>query len=225
MTLPAVGASTCASGSHVWNGHDRDLDRKRQEERDERQRSEHRLAQERHLRNRVRDAERVRAREEIDSDDRQQHRDASDECVQEELDRRVFPPRAAPDADQEVHRHEADLPEDVEKEEVERDEHAQHPHFEREEEGEVFLRPLVDDPRVDDRQRGQQCGQEDERYADAIDAEEVVDVERLDPRHFLDELHAGYGRIVAGPQDDRENQGRQAEDQRRHLDRRGVTPR
>ena len=46
---------------------------------------------------------------------------------------------AAPDADDEVHRHEHDFPEDVEEEEVESQEHAQHAHLEHEEGDHVLL--------------------------------------------------------------------------------------
>ena len=54
---------------------------------------------------------------------------------------------AAPDADQEVHRHQADLPEDVEQHEVQRDEDAEHAHFQQQEEDEVLLHPRVDGER------------------------------------------------------------------------------
>ena len=52
----------------------------------------------------------------------EQHEDAAGQRVEEELDGRVLVARAAPDADEEVHRQEHDLPEHVEEEEVERDE-------------------------------------------------------------------------------------------------------
>ncbi len=64
---------------------------------------------------------------------------AADERVQEELDRGVFLARAAPDADQEVHRQEHDFPEHVEQEEIERAEHAQHAGFQQQEQDAVGL--------------------------------------------------------------------------------------
>ena len=66
-----------------------------------------------------------------DRDDREQHEQAADEREQEELDRRVDAPRAAPDADDEVHRDEHGLPEHVEEEEVGGAEHADHAHLEQ----------------------------------------------------------------------------------------------
>src|SRR2546425_2679481 len=49
-------------------------------------------------------------------------------CVEDELDRRVNAVGAAPDADDEVHRDQHRLPEDVEEEEVEADEHRSEEH-------------------------------------------------------------------------------------------------
>ena len=57
---------------------------------------------------------------------RQQHQHRAGQRVEEELDRRVQPAVAAPDADQEVHRHQHHFPEQVEQEEIERHENAQH---------------------------------------------------------------------------------------------------
>ena len=62
------------------------------------------------------------SRREVEVEQRDQHQHRAEQRVEEELDRRVLVPRAAPDADQEVHRQEHDFPEDVEEEEVERDE-------------------------------------------------------------------------------------------------------
>ena len=64
--------------------------------------------------------------EEVERQDREQHDHRSRQRVDEELDRGVEFPRTAPDADDEVHRHEHDFPENVEEEEVERAERADH---------------------------------------------------------------------------------------------------
>ena len=53
----------------------------------------------------------------------------------------------APDADEEVHRHQADLEEDVEQEEVEGHEDAEHARLQEQEEGEVLLHAGVDGAR------------------------------------------------------------------------------
>src|SRR5213080_261016 len=88
--------------------------------------------------------ERVRIRGEVEVEDRDQHEDRAEQRVEEELDRRIFPSRAAPDADQEVHRKEHRLPEDEEEEEIERAEDAHHARVEETEERVVALHALLD---------------------------------------------------------------------------------
>ena len=83
---------------------------------------------------------------EVQHQDGDQHQHAAEQRVEEELDRRVFAPRAAPDADQEVHRQQHHFPEDVEQEEVERQEDAEHARFEQQEQNAVGLHVLVDRP-------------------------------------------------------------------------------
>ena len=57
------------------------------------------------------------------------------------LTRRVPAPLSAPDVDEEEHRDEHDLPEDVEHHVVEREEHADHPDLEQRDQEEEHLRP------------------------------------------------------------------------------------
>src|SRR5258707_1150587 len=61
---------------------------------------------------------------EVQREDAEQHQDRAGQRVQEKLDRRIELPRPAPNADDEVHRHQHQLPEHVEQEEVEREEYA-----------------------------------------------------------------------------------------------------
>ena len=56
--------------------------------------------------------------------DRDQHQQAAGLGEDEELDRRVDPPFMAPDADQQVHRHQHRFPEHEEQEQIHRQEHA-----------------------------------------------------------------------------------------------------
>ena len=133
ITEPAVGASTCASGSHVCSGHDRHLDRERQAERGE----QHGLHRQRQLRAvEVGERERRHARRRVERvhevDDRRQHQDAAERRVEDELERGVDAPLAAPDADDEEHRDHHRFPEQVEQEEVLRDEGAQHRELDQE---------------------------------------------------------------------------------------------
>ena len=127
---------------------------------------------------------------EIQHQDRQQHQDAAQQRVQEELDRRVLPPRPAPDADEEIHRQQHHLPEHVEQEEVERHEHAEHARHEQQKEDVVGLHVLRDRPARRRRQHRQERGEHDERETDAVHAQQVLDPEGLDPRQLDDGLHA-----------------------------------
>ena len=77
-----------------------------------------------------------------------EHQQRADERVEDELDRRVDPVRAAPDPDDQVHRDEDDLPEDVEEEQVEGDEDADHPDLEDQERDHVLLDPVLDRART-----------------------------------------------------------------------------
>jgi hypothetical protein len=56
--------------------------------------------------------------------DRHQQQDAARQGIEEELDRRVHPVRAAPHADDEVHGDEHGFPEHIEQDEIERREDA-----------------------------------------------------------------------------------------------------
>jgi hypothetical protein len=75
----------------------------------------------------------------VDVDDRRQHQHRAGHGVEEELDGGVDAAVVAPDADQEVHRHQADFPEDVEEEQVLRQEDADQAEFQQQQEGVEFL--------------------------------------------------------------------------------------
>ena len=141
MTEPAVGAAVWASGSQVWNGQLGTLIAKATKKAQKARLDSRTLSANGCSRCGLDDVE--GAGGEVDAEDGQQHEHRAGHRVEEELDRRVLRPvlRLAPDADQEVHRDEADLPEDVEEDQVERDEHAQHAHFEQQEEEEELPHP------------------------------------------------------------------------------------
>ncbi len=106
---------------------------------------------------------------------RQQHQHRAGQRVQEELDGRVQPPVAAPDADQEVHRDQHHFPEQVEEEEIERHEDAQHARLQQQEENVVFLLADLDGaPGRKDGDGAQQRGQHHQQEADAVDSQRVV---------------------------------------------------
>ena len=78
------------------------------------------------------------------ADDRDQHQHAAGHRVEDELHRGVDALVVAPDADQEIHRDEDEVPEHVEQEDVERAEDAEHRRLEQQHEDREFLDLLLD---------------------------------------------------------------------------------
>ena len=127
ITEPAVGASTCASGSHVCSGTIGTLIA-----------NESANAANSHdwapsgswLRYRSANANEVIPPDALqrvnEIDHRGQHQDAAEGGVEHELERRVDAPLAAPDADDQEHRDQHRFPEHVEQEQVLRHEGSQH---------------------------------------------------------------------------------------------------
>src|SRR5262249_46606877 len=144
--------------------------------------------------------------------------------VEEELDGRVLFTWASPNADEEVHRQQHDLPEDIEEEEVERAEDAHHPRFEEEEHREEALHVLVDVPRGTDGDRRNERRQEHHEDRNAVDTEEILDIEATHPWDLLYELKsvvtAAHGHVAVEfhEQHDGERERNQRENERRHLD-------
>src|SRR5204863_9082490 len=112
----------------------------------------------------------------------------SDQRVEEELDRGIFFPRAAPDADQKIHRQQRHFEEDIEQKKVQAEEHAEDSGFQEEEKGHVALGHLVDVPGGDAGEEADEGGEDDEREGEAVDAYEVFDVEGGDPGGAGDHL-------------------------------------
>ena len=155
MTDPAVGASTWASGSQVWNGNIGTLIANPRKN----ARKTHDLqaagicgailnssvtSKVGALPRPCRPTPPGRRVVEVEGQDAEQHQHRADQGVKEELDRRVELPRPAPDADQEVHRDQHHFPEDVEQEEVERHEDADHAGLQQQQQDVVFLLPVGD---------------------------------------------------------------------------------
>ena len=78
--------------------------------------------------------------------DGEQHQHRAEQRVEEELEAGIDAPRAAPDADDQEHRDQAALEEDVEEDEVERAEDADHQRLEHQEGDHVFLEARLDRP-------------------------------------------------------------------------------
>ena len=168
MTEPAVGASTCASGSQECSGHIGTLMAKAAAKARNSQScvcgSMPPLA--------IRSGTEKVPWYDAQPQDRQQHQDRAGHGVQEELDGGVDAPRSAPDADQEVHRDEREFPEDVEQEQVLRQEDADHAHFEQQEEDHEILDALLDRcPGGEDGDGGEEGGQQHQQDAQAVHAQ------------------------------------------------------
>ncbi len=155
------------------------------------------------------------ARREPEPQQRDEHQQRPDERVDDELRRRIDAVLRAPDADDEVHRDQRELEEDVEEHHVERREHARHAALEQEQErveGAVLLADVR--PRAEHDDRPEQRRQHHEQQVDAVDADEVRHVEGREPVQALDELRPVGVRVEA-------EEERNREQERRHRDREG----
>ncbi len=124
----------------------------------------------------------------IHREDRHEHEDRTGHRVENELGRRVNTPFTTPDSDQEVHRNQHDLPEHIEQEQVQRYEDPNHAGLEQEHEDEVLLDPVGDRPGSQHGQRRQEGRQQDQKQADAVDAQLITDSERRNPGSVGHEL-------------------------------------
>ena len=141
---------------------------------------------------------------EIEGQDAEQHQHRACERVEEKLDRGVQLARAAPHPDDEVHRHQHELPENVEEEEIERDEDADHASLQQQEHRIVFLDAILHRrPGAEDRDEAHQRGEHQEQQADAIDADVIVRAERGNPIGALLELKAREATLEAPNQRER----------------------
>ena len=150
-----------------------------------------------------------RFRFEIDRKDGDQHQNGARQRIEEELERRIDPALAAPDADDQEHRDQNGFEEDIEQDEIERAEHADHQRFQHEKRDHVFLHPVLDRfPARQDADRGQKGRQQDEEHRNAVDAHVIIDPEGRDPRNLLDELEIRRRIVEPDPQENRHHEGR-----------------
>ncbi len=114
--------------------------------------------------------------------DGDQHQQAPRHGEEEKLDGRIDLSFAAPDADQQIHRDEHDLPEDVEEEEVMGEKRAEDAGGQQQQ-GSAEQRPVGLDalPRAEHHDRQQQDRQQHQRHGDAVDGQVVSDAETGDP--------------------------------------------
>ena len=189
ITEPAVGASTCASGSQVCTGHigifTANEAKKASQAQVCRPRGKPCLQQRRDVGG---------AGVPVHRHDGEQHQHRAEQRVEEELEARIDPARPAPDADDQEHRNEAALEEQVEQHEIERAEGADHQRLEHQERDHVFLDAASGSaPARDDADRHQRGGEDHERQRNAVDAHVIGDG-AAEPGPLLDELEFGRAR-------------------------------
>ena len=178
----------------------RHLDRKGKEKADKGGGRNQNVFGERHVRlprSQKRNVESVGRRVQVQRDDAQKHKHRARQRVHKELDSRVL--RAvrivSPNTDEEIHRHQTNFPEQVEQEQVEGNKHTHHAHFQQQEQGKKFLDPMIDDARrIKQTQRGQQSGEPNERHAQAICAQMVLNAQHRNPwRAFAKRVRRACG--------------------------------
>src|SRR5208283_5516200 len=126
---------------------------------------------------------------EVEDQNAEEHQHAADQRIHDELHRRVLPALAAPDGDDEIHRHQHGLPENEEEQEIERHEDAQHGGLQEQEEGVVFLEAVLNSaPAREDGDQAEQGGEHHQEQAEAVDPQMVRCADGGNPRRLLDEL-------------------------------------
>ena len=216
MTLPAVGASVCASGQPGVKGEQRHFNGEAQEESHE---EELLLLQRQVEGEEIEQIKRAPAAllqmQDVQGQNRHQHQGAAGHGVKDEFHRGVQTVFAAPHADHQVHGNQHRFPENEEQEEVERHEGAQHAGFEDQHEDHEFLHLGVDAlPGAQQRNRRQQRRQHEQRQADAVDADVIGDAQPADPGRLLAELHARQAAVKRRVKRHRDDERHQHDAQR-----------
>src|SRR2546425_3519933 len=119
---------------------------------------------------------------EVEGKDRKEHDHEPNLCENEEVQRRVSAGRSTPDSYQEEHRDDHEFPENREEQEVEGHEDTDECHLEEQEEAEECLRPVLLVPVENDRECRQQSGEPDERDAQTVDTNDVIETKLGPPR-------------------------------------------
>mmetsp|Transcript_15026 Transcript_15026/g.35416 ORF Transcript_15026/g.35416 Transcript_15026/m.35416 type:complete len:1189 (-) Transcript_15026:477-4043(-) len=159
----------------------------------------------------------------VQVEQRDQHQQRAGQGVEEELEGRIDAVRAAPDADDDVHRDQGRLEEHVEQHAVQRAEHAHHQARQDQEGTHVLVHAGLDDlPGRDHDDHGDEGGQRHEPHRDAVHAQVVADIEALDPGLVLDELHRRRRGVEARNQREGDEKTRQRRHQRHPAHRGGL---
>src|SRR5919106_143773 len=102
---------------------------------------------------------RLVSRGEIERQNGDKHEQRTDKGEKKEFEGCVCAPSVPPDPDEEVHRNQRRLPEQIEQEHVEGGKNADHPGLESQQEDEEWFDFVLDIPRCKDRQRHEERGE------------------------------------------------------------------
>ena len=145
--------------------------------------------------------------------DRHQHEQAAGHGEENEFHRRVDAPRTAPHADQKIHRHQHDFPEHIEQHQIERQEGAEHAGFQEQHEDQILFDLVTHRPGGQQRQRHEKGGKQNQKNADAVDTDKILNADGRHPRHPLDQLHLAVAAVEAFENLERPEKGYRAGDQ------------
>ena len=146
--------------------------------------------------------------------DGHQHEQRADKGVDEELDRRIQPALPAPDPDDEIHRDQHDLPEDIEHEHVQRYEDTQHAGEHGQQERVVPPLPLLDVlVGREHAERHEAGGEQHHEERDAVDPHPIGDAPGRQPVHRGGELHGPLPRHIGPPEPGGEHELRHGDPQ------------
>ena len=151
----------------------------------------------------------------VQVDQRHQHQQRPRQRVEEELERCVDPARAAPDADDDVHRDQRGLEEHIEQQTIGSAEHAHHQTRQDQESPHVLGHPVGDHlPASHHHDDVDESGEQHEPDRNTVDAEVIVHIETRDPGQVLLELQRRTGVVKARDQRDRDQKAGHRADQR-----------
>src|ERR1700734_1430132 len=130
-----------------------------------------------------------------------QHQNGAEHGVQNEFHRGINSPAVSPNSNQEVHRNQRKFPEEEKEQQIERNENANHGRLNHQQGNEESFYVLLNGlPRAQNRQRRQKCSEQNQKQADAIRAQVIMNVCSRDPVVIFLELISGINRIESAQQ-------------------------
>src|SRR5258708_32765127 len=152
-------------------------------------------------------------RVEVKREDGQEHDDGTGQCVEEEFDGGIEAAVATPDGDEEIHGDEHHFPENVEEEEIKRNEDADHAGLEEEKQNVVFLGAEMNGaPEREDGNHAEECRDNDEQQADAVNAEKIFGANEGDAFGAYLQRYAAPSRFEPTKQRKRDQEAERAKD-------------